>query len=171
MTTSATQSTRLLLAVVAFAAAVASSGSSVLAQRDARGFVRVTPEQVTWVDDIDTNGLGVQRAVIQGDPSKPGLYVVRIRFPRGVMSRNHFHREDRHAVVLQGTWYTGTGDEFAPDKTIGLKPGSYMMHPAGEHHFDGAKEEDVILQLIGIGPSETTRLRPQDGLYGRSLAR
>ncbi len=162
---------RVLLAVVALVTAVASGGSSVLAQADARGFLRVTPEQVKWVDDVDTNGLGVQRAVIQGDPSKPGLYVVRIRFPRGVMSRNHFHREDRHAVVLQGTWYTGTGDEFAPEKTVGLKAGSYMMHPAGEHHFDGAKDEDVILQLVGIGPSETTRLRPQDGLYGRSLAK
>jgi hypothetical protein len=83
-------------------------------------------------------------------------------------SRRHFHREDRHAIVLQGTWWTGTGDEFAPDKTVPLKAGSYMMHPAGAHHFDGAKDEDVILQLIGMGPSETTRLRPQDGLYGRS---
>ena len=171
MTTPAMHSMRVLLAALALATAIASSGSSVLAQADGRGFLRVTPEQVKWVDDVDANGLGVQRAVIQGDPSKPGLYVIRIRVPRGVMSRNHFHREDRHAVVLQGTWYTGTGDEFAPDRTIGLKPGSYMMHPAGEHHFDGAKDEDVILQLVGIGPSETTRLRPQDGLYGRSLGK
>ena len=104
-----------------------------------------------------------------GDPAKPGIYVVRIRFPRGVMSNNHFHKEDRHAVVLTGTWYTGTGSEFVPEKTIGLKPGSYMMHPGGEHHFDGAKDEEVTLQLIGYGPSVTTRLRPQEGLYRRSI--
>ena len=87
------------------------------------------------------------------------------------MSSNHFHREDRYAVVLKGTWYTGSGDEFAPDKTVGLKPGSYMKHPAGTHHFDGAKEEEVIVQIIGIGPTSTTRLRPEQGSYISSRGR
>lgn len=157
---------RVLAAGAALAALTMTVPSS--AQTDAQGFVRIAPGQVKWVDDADAKGLGVQRAVIQGDPSKPGIYVVRIKFPPGVMSRNHFHKEDRHAIVLQGTWHTGVGDEFAPDKTVPLGPGSYMMHPAGAHHFDGAKDEEVILQLIGYGPSETTRLRPQDGLYGPS---
>jgi quercetin dioxygenase-like cupin family protein len=152
--------------VVAFASTVTLNSSVTFGQADARGFVRLTPEQVTWVDDKDAGGLGVQRATIHGDPSKPGIYVIRIKFPPGVMSLPHFHKEDRHAVVLKGTWYTGTGDTFAPDKTVGLKPGSYMMHPAGEKHFDGAKDEEVILQLIGYGPSETTRL--STAIYGKS---
>jgi quercetin dioxygenase-like cupin family protein len=132
-------------------------------QKDDSGFVRITPEQVQWVDE--PNGLGFKRAVIAGDPTKPGLYIVRVKFPPWVMSANHFHQEDRHAVVLQGTWYTGTGDVFAPDKTTPLKPGSYMKHPAGEHHFDGAKDEEVIVQITGYGPSSTTRLRPQEPSY------
>jgi hypothetical protein len=49
---------------------------------------------------------------------------------------------------------------------IGLKPGSFMKHPAGGHHFDGAKDEEVILQIIGMGPSGTTRLRPEEGSFG-----
>lgn len=162
-----TMSIRLALGALVLCGTVTLAGSIAIAQTDARGFVRTTPEQVKWVDEPD--GLGVQRAVIQGDPAKPGIYVVRIRFPRGVMSNNHFHKEDRHAVVLTGTWWTGTGSEFAPDRTVLLKAGSYMMHPAGEHHFDGAKDEEVTLQLIGYGPSETTRLRPQEGLYRRSI--
>ena len=130
--------------------------------------VRVTPEAVQWVKDTD--GSGVERATISGDPNKPGLYVIRVKFPPGTMSLNHFHPEDRHVVVLKGTWYTGTGDEFAPDKTIPLKPGSYMKHPAGLHHFDGAKDEEVILQIVGIGPTGTTRLRPELGNY-RSISK
>ena len=133
---------------------------------DTARFIRVKPEDVQWQTDAD--GSGMQRAVVSGDPSKPGLYVIRVKFPRGVMSRPHFHREDRHATVIQGTWYTGTGDDFAPDQTIGLTPGSYMKHPAGAHHFDGAKDEEVIVQIIGEGPSETTRLSPE-GNYGRSI--
>jgi quercetin dioxygenase-like cupin family protein len=142
---------------------------SVLGQRDGQGFVRITPEQVRWMDE--PNALGFQRAVIEGDPTKPGIYVVRVKFPPWVMSTNHFHQEDRYAVVLKGTWYTGTGDEFDPDKTVPLKPGSYMKHPAGAHHFDGAKEEEVIVQIIGYGPSSTTRLRPQEGSYVSSRKR
>jgi hypothetical protein len=86
-------------------------------------------------------------------------------FPPGTMSLNHYHPEDRHVVVLKGTWHTGTGDEFLPDKMIPLKTGSYMKHPAGLHHYDGAKDEEVILQIVGIGPTGTTRLRPELGNY------
>lgn len=132
----------------------------------AEGFVRVMHDDVQWTTDAD--GSGMQRAVIAGDPSQPGLYVIRVKFPAGTMSRNHWHREDRHATVISGTWWTGTGDEFEPDKTIGLKPGSYMKHPGGAHHFDGAKDEDAVVQIVGIGPSETTRLHPELGNYGPS---
>ena len=140
-------------------------GPALQAVQDSQGFERMTAEQIKWVDDTD----GVQRATISGDPAKPGVYVIRIKFPPGVMSRNHYHAEDRYAVVLKGTWYTGTGDEFAPDKTVPLGPGSFMKHPAGAHHFDGAREEEVILQIVGIGPSSTVRLRPQEGAFGPSL--
>jgi quercetin dioxygenase-like cupin family protein len=156
---------RYLLGLFSVIGIVTLNSSLALGQADARGFVRVTPGQVKWVDD--PVGFGVQRATIQGDPAKPGIYVIRIRFPRGVMSLPHFHKEDRHAIVLQGTWYTGTGADFQPDKTIGLSPGSYMMHPGGERHFDGAKDEDVVLQIIGYGPSETTRLSKD--VYTRSI--
>jgi hypothetical protein len=88
-----------------------------------------------------------------------------------MMSTNHYHKEDRHVTVIQGTWHSGTGSDFAPEKTIPMKPGSYMKHPAGAHHFDGAKDEDVIVQIIGIGPSETVRLRPQQGNYVSVLPR
>ena len=132
-------------------------------------FIRVKPEEVKWVTEAD--GSGIQRATIEGDPTRPGLYVVRIKFPRGMMSTNHFHGEDRHALVLSGTWYTGTGTDFAPEKTVGLGPGSYMKHPAGEPHFDGARDEEVILQIIGIGPTSTTRIRAGDPAVAPSTRR
>ena len=139
---------------------------AVLGQKATQSVVRITPEQLKWVDEPD--GLGFKTAIVEGDPKKPGLYIIQVKFPPGVMSKPHFHREDRYGTVIKGTWYTGAGDEFAPDKTIPLKPGSFMKHPAGVHHFDGAKDEEVIVELVGIGPSDTTRLRPQEGLFGHS---
>ena len=89
------------------------------------------PEEVTWKDF--PNGHGAQMAIVVGDPTKPGIYVTRVKFPPHVMDRPHWHAEEQHITVLKGTWYTGTGDTFDPEHAVPLKPGSYMLrtHPAG----------------------------------------
>jgi quercetin dioxygenase-like cupin family protein len=134
------------------------------AQTDSNGFVRLTPEQAEWKDV--PNGHGVQTAVVSGDPGKAGLYIIRVKFPPGIMSAPHFHPEDRHAVVLKGTWYTGTDDSWDPDKTVALKAGAYMKHPAGAVHYDGAKSEEVIVQIAGYGPSGTTEIYSGEARFG-----
>jgi quercetin dioxygenase-like cupin family protein len=125
---------------------------------DAQGFLRVGPEDFRW-----SSGAAMESIVVLGDPSKPGLYVLRNRFPPGVMSRPHFHNQDRYVTVIKGTWWTASGpsaDVFDPSKTVPLKPGSFMFHPAGGHHYDGAKDEEVIVQIIGMGPVTTTEIHP-----------
>jgi hypothetical protein len=136
------------------------------ADKDKAGFVRVTPDEVKWMDRPGYDG--VKFAVIQGDPTKPGVYVVRAKFSPGAMTRPHWHLEDRFVTVLQGTWWAGEGDSFEPDKTTPLKAGSFMLHPAKAHHYDGAKDEEVIVQIIGIGPSATNLVDPKQGNTGRS---
>jgi quercetin dioxygenase-like cupin family protein len=91
-----------------------------------------------------------------GDPSKPGMYVYRNRFAPGRTSRPHFHDQDRYVTVIKGTWWTGEGDVFQPDKMVPIKAGGFMFHPAGYHHYDGAKDEEVIVQIMGMGPVKTT---------------
>ena len=135
------------------------------ADKDKAGFVRVTPDEVKWTDPPGYDG--VKFAVIHGDPSKPGVYVVRAKFSPGAMTRPHWHPEDRFVTVLQGTWYAGEGDTFDPDKTTPLKAGSFMLHPAKAHHFDGAKDEEAVVQIIGVGPSNTTLVHPEQGNTGR----
>ena len=74
------------------------------------------------------------------------------------MSRPHYHPDERHAIVLKGTWYTDEGDVFRPQQTIPMKAGDYMRHPAGGHHYDGALDEEVIVAISGMGPSGSTVL-------------
>lgn len=144
-------------------------GLSAFAAKDEKGFVRIPPAEIQWTSP---NGASApQVAIIEGDPTKPGIYVQRTKFPPGIFSLPHYHREDRHVVVIQGTWYTGTGETFDPDRAVALGPGSYMKHPAGQTHWDGAKDEEVIVQIIGIGPSETKALRPEQGRYTSINAR
>ncbi|MFL6623836.1 MAG: cupin domain-containing protein [Sulfurifustaceae bacterium] len=139
------------------------------ARTDTKDFIIVAPEQIAWRDV--PNGKGLQTAVVAGDPSKSGVYVVRVKFPPGVMTRPHTHPEDRYAVVLKGTWWVGTSAEFEPGKTTPVKTGSFMKHPAGGPHYDGAKDEEVIVQITGVGPSGTDFLKPELGPVGASTAK
>jgi hypothetical protein len=158
---------RTTTAFTVLAAALILFTANARADKDKAGFVRVAPEEVKWTDRPGYDGL--KFAVVHGDPSKPGIYVIRAKFSPGTMTRPHWHAEDRYVIVVQGTWYTGEGDTFDPDKTVPLKPGSFMLHPAKAHHFDGAKDEEVIVQIIGIGPSTTTLVDPKQGNTGRSM--
>jgi hypothetical protein len=112
-----------------------------------------TPEQIRWVrNPAGTN----EQAILFGDPSKPGPYVVRLRWLKGNMSRPHFHPNDRFFVVVKGTWWVGTGDKFDPDSTEPVPAGSYVIHYAQKIHFDGAKDDDCEIQVWGMGPATST---------------
>ena len=163
-----TLSRTLLWASLAVACLALQAPSPAVGQ-DAPGFVRTQPEDMKWVNV--EGGLGAQQAILEGDPTKPGIYVMRMKFPPGVMSRPHTHSQDRHAVVLKGTWWTGTGPDFKPETTVPVKTGGYMKHPKEGVHYDGAKDEEVILQIIGMGPVTSPRIRPADGGYGSSIKR
>jgi hypothetical protein len=36
---------------------------------------------------------------------------------------------------------------------VGVKPGTYVFHKAGEMHYDGAKNEVAEIMVWGIGPA------------------
>lgn len=125
--------------------------------QDSSDFVRITPAQIHWV--AIPNGHGAQQAVLLGDPAKPGMYVVRVKFPPHIMDLPHWHPLARYVTVLEGTWYSGTGDTFDLAHAVPLKPGSVMLHPAKGVHWDGSgSAETVIVQIIGEGPAGTTEV-------------
>ena len=131
-----------------------------------RPFVRVEFDKLQW-RPTEGNTLGVETAVVEGDPSKPGYYLTINHFPAGVMSRPHYHPDERYIIVLRGTWYTDEGQEFRPNQTLPLKPGDFMRHPAGGPHYDGALDEDTWVAISGYGPTHATVV---DGgeLFGKS---
>ncbi|RTL38227.1 MAG: hypothetical protein EKK49_04945 [Rhodocyclaceae bacterium] len=122
---------------------------------DPRAVEYQLPQDIKWV----RNAAGTsEQAVLFGDPSKPGPYVVRIKWlPGNNFSRPHFHNGDRFFAVLSGTWWVGTGDKFDPDATVPVTAGGYVIHHGGQVHYDGAKNEEAIIQVWGIGPVHTTQ--------------
>ena len=131
-----------------------------------RPFVRVEFDKLTW-RPTEGNTLGVETAVVEGDPSKPGYYLTINHFPKGVMSRPHYHPDERYVIVLRGTWHTDEGKEFRPTQTVPLKPGDFMRHPKDGPHYDGALDEDTWVAISGYGPTKATVI---DGgeLFGKS---
>jgi hypothetical protein len=110
-----------------FVASVLCSGSAGVAKEEP-DFVRIAPAEVRWRDIPDSHG--AQQAILLGDPEKPGIYVVRVKFPPHVMDAPHWHPNARYVTVLEGIWYAGAGSTFDVAKAVPLKAGSFMLHPA-----------------------------------------
>ena len=128
-----------------------------LAQSPVDDFSVVDAATLQWTPIPDA--LGAAAALVHGNPAQPGTYVIRVRFPAGVMDRPHVHSSDRHVTVIEGTWYAGTGEHFDPASAVLLQPGDYMFHPAGGVHWDGAGgDESAVVQIIGQGPVTTSPL-------------
>jgi len=125
----------------------------------AAGFVAVTPDQIVWRAVPDSHG--VMAAVVYGNPSQPGMYVIRVRFPPHVMDRPHTHDQDRYVSVLEGRWVAGTGPHFDPKSAKSMPAGSFMFHPAGGVHWDGSNsDEAAVVQIIGMGPVTSADVDP-----------
>ncbi len=111
------------------------------------------PSDIKWV----RNAAGTnETAMLFGDPAKPGLYVYRIRWLAVNMSRPHFHPNDRYITVISGTWWVGTGATYDPDSTVALPAGTFVTHFGKQIHYDGAKDDEVVLEIVGEGPATST---------------
>jgi len=110
------------------------------------------PGQLKWVESQN----GSAQAVIAGDPTKPGLYAVLYKWHPHHMSHPHFHPNDRFITVISGTWWVGTGRKFDPETTTPFPAGSVVTHFAKNVHYDGAKDQEAVLEIVGEGPATVT---------------
>jgi quercetin dioxygenase-like cupin family protein len=104
---------------------------------------------------------GAQLAVLKGDPTKEGFYVVRLKVPAGFKIQAHTHPNDENVTVLSGTFQIGTGDKLDEKKGEVLKAGGYSYVAKGMTHYAIFPEETVI-QLHGMGPQGITYVNPAD---------
>jgi hypothetical protein len=108
------------------------------------------PDQIDWKGDPVK---GPQSYLLWGDPAKPGPYAMLVRWPPHQMSRPHSHPNARYITVLSGVWWVGTGQTFSPDTTTPMPAGSVVTHFPRQFHYDGAKDEPAVLEIVGDGPA------------------
>ena len=147
-------STFLFLQAASAAALFAWLGASQAADLNPAAINIKTPDQLTWRKSTGPNS--PNQAILFGDPSKPGWYGILVKWDPGKMSRPHFHPNDRYVTVVSGTWYVGTGSKYDPPSTKPVPAGSFVTHYAKQIHYDGAKDQEVVLEIVGMGPDTAT---------------
>lgn len=121
------------------------------------GGVRITTDELVWKPGRVP---GHEIAALIGDSTKPGPYVERVKFPPNSISQAHSHPEARAYTIISGTWYVGYGDKFDPAKLKMLPAGSFYTEPANVNHFSQIKEDGVVVQIVGNGPTATRFFAP-----------
>jgi len=140
-----------------FVAAAAALAGTALAQDTAQ---RVKPEDVAFKPNPLLKGM--ETAVVIGDPSKPGVTVVRNKFPANYKVAPHTHPHGEVVTVLSGSLGFGLGDTFDPAKGEMIKAGGVNVVPAKQSHFVWTGGEEAVIQVQYIGPTAIDFINPAD---------
>jgi quercetin dioxygenase-like cupin family protein len=118
-------------------------------------------EDVPWSPAPPSLEPEARVAILEGDPSQPGVFTMRIQMPDGFVIAPHSHPNVERVTVLQGTFGLGTGPEMDPDAVRPLPAGSYTSMPPGMVHYAVAQGETVV-QLTSVGPWTIEYVNPED---------
>ena len=124
-------------------------------------FKAILPENIEW-KPFPAFPPGARLAVLVGDPTQPGPYVVRVKMPSDGRLMPHRHPEDRIYTVMSGVFYIGLGSEFDGDKVKAYPPGTVVVLPGDTAHFHWAKSGEYVTQVTAIGPLGLDYVDPHD---------
>ena len=125
------------------------------------------PAEITWKPGPTSLASGAQIAVLEGDPTKEGPFVFRVKVPDGFLIKPHTHPRAERVTVIQGTFNIAMQDTVENAQT----PGNFKTMPAGSFGYWPARMPHVawtsggtetIVQFHGYGPWIIQYLNPQD---------
>ena len=120
----------------------------------------VTPDAVKW-GPPPPGVPGGAMAVLSGDPTKEGLFVVWAKFPPGYAGPPHWHSMAEHVTILSGSAYMGMGDTLDKTKGQAIPVGSFVFVPAKTRHYIWTDVE-VVVQITAMGPFDIHYVNPKD---------
>jgi quercetin dioxygenase-like cupin family protein len=139
---------------------IAGATSTVTAQSSEAQKI-VSPQEVKWGPAPDVLPAGAQAAVLLGDPSKEGLFVLRVKVPKGYRVPSHSHSVVEVVTVLSGTFRLGMGETADQSKTRPLPAGSFFALIPGMTHYVFF-DEDTVFQISTNGPWDLNYVNPKD---------
>jgi quercetin dioxygenase-like cupin family protein len=120
-----------------------------------------SPTSIEWKPGPAAIPAGAKMAVLEGDPTKEGMFVVRFQFPEGYHIPPHTHPKTERVTVISGTLLLAMGENLDRSAAKTLTAGTYGFWPPGMKHTAWSDGETVI-QLHGIGPWQITYVNPDD---------
>lgn len=124
-------------------------------------FKSILPEDIEW-KPFAAFPPSARLAVLVGEPTQAGPYLIRVKVPFDVKLMPHKHPEDRVYTVMSGVFYIGLGETFDGDKVRAYPPGSVIVLPGDTWHFHWAKSGEYVTQVTAIGPLGLDYHDPED---------
>lgn len=131
------------------------------ADRIGRSLVSVLPEEIEW-GPYPAFPEAASLARVDGEPSEPGPYTIRVRVRAGEKLPPHWHPEDRVYTVMSGIFYIGLGEQFDADQLEPYPPGAVVLLPGRTPHFHWARSGEYITQVSAVGPLGVEFVDPID---------
>src|SRR5206468_8947652 len=91
-------------------------------------------ETIEWKPGPPSLPPGAKMAVLEGDPTKDGPFVMRLQFPDGYHIPPHTHPKTERVTVILGAIYLATGEALDRNSAKKLPAGSFGFWPAGMKH-------------------------------------
>jgi quercetin dioxygenase-like cupin family protein len=118
-------------------------------------------QEIRWGPAPASVPPGAQATILYGDPSKEGLFALRLKVPKGYHIPPHVHPKPEVVTVISGTFRFGIGETADRNKAQPLPAGSLFVCSPGMAHFVFA-DEDTVIQLNSNGPWGITYVNPKD---------
>lgn len=109
------------------------------------------PSVLKWAPVPPMLPKGAQIAVLSGDPTKTGPFILRLKLPANYVIPAHHHPTTENVTVLSGTLYAGMGDKLERSASKPFVAGGFARLPAQMNHFAWTKAPAVI-QVEAEGP-------------------
>ena len=120
-----------------------------------------TADALKWGAGPPSLPPGSKVAVVAGDPSQPGPFIVRAQLPAGYKIAPHWHPAVEQVTVLSGTIAMGMGDKWDDAALKTLPTGGFISLPAEMRHYLLSKTASTV-QIQGFGPLVLNYVDPKD---------
>jgi len=125
----------LLLASLLTTLPLGLSGAAASPINPAQTIIKL-PAELQWKANPNYPPRSSESCLLTGDTTQPGLYFTLVRWWPGYMSAPHTYTSDRFCMVMSGTWWCNSGNDFDPVSCVPASGGSFVRRVAALRRRD-----------------------------------
>lgn len=123
--------------------------------------ILVNAKNIKWGAAPPDLPKGAKVAVLFGDPTATGPFVMRLSLPSKYKVPFHWHTQAEQMTVISGTLYVASTETYDKKIAHAVKPGGFVIVPARAQKFAFTKGSAVV-EIHGDGPFDVKYTNPGD---------